>query len=221
VALPFVRVAHRGFAAVAEENSLSAIAGALRCGCDKIELDVRRTRDGRIVLHHDSAETPGALALEDALDLIAGSGAGIMVDLKEPAVAEQVARLLDVHAPAARVIASGKTDEVLLLKRLRPSIRAGRTWPPRSVGGAAVVRGAAALPYRLTLPANVRTIMRDFDVLVANYRVLSRSAIEAAHGAGHEVYAWTVDDPATIARLGIWGIDGVISDHPSSFGMVP
>jgi glycerophosphoryl diester phosphodiesterase len=220
VAIKYTRVAHRGFAAVAEENSLAAIEGALRCGCDKIELDVRRTRAGRLVLHHDSAESPGAPLLADALRLIGEAGAGVMLDLKQGGVADAIARLLDQHAPASRVIASGSGSEVLRLKGLRPSILAGRSWPRRNANGIAVVEHAVALPRRLALPRQVGRIMTGFDVLVAYHRALSRQGVEAAHRAGFEVYAWTVDDPRAIVRLAAWGVDGIVSDHPSSFGLV-
>ena len=44
------------------ENTLEAFAGALGLGADGVELDVRRTSDGRLVVHHD-AEIAGAGAV--------------------------------------------------------------------------------------------------------------------------------------------------------------
>jgi glycerophosphoryl diester phosphodiesterase len=57
-ALPAARrrvvvVAHRGAHAAAPENSLAAIRRAMEIGCDYVELDVRETRDGALVLMHD------------------------------------------------------------------------------------------------------------------------------------------------------------------------
>lgn len=46
-------VAHRG-ARVAPENTLSAVRAALERGADMVELDLRRSRDGRLVLMHDA-----------------------------------------------------------------------------------------------------------------------------------------------------------------------
>jgi glycerophosphoryl diester phosphodiesterase len=217
--MPFMRVAHRGFAAVAEENTLVAIEGALRCGCDKIELDVRRSAEGRIVLHHDNGESPSAPLLADALRLIAAAGAGVMLDIKQGGVADGIARLLAEHAPLSRVIASGNSSEVLRLKQLRPAVRAGRTWPHRNANGVPVVAQLVALPRRFALPGHVREIMQGYDVLVAYFRALSAAGVAAAHDAGYEVYAWTVDNPATIRRLESWKVDGIISDHPNSFGL--
>ena len=44
---------HRGHRSVAPENTLSAFQGALAAGADGIELDVRLTRDGQLVVFHD------------------------------------------------------------------------------------------------------------------------------------------------------------------------
>ncbi len=52
-AAPLV-VAHRGAWRPAPQNSLEAFEEAVQLGCDAIELDVRRTSDGRVVVVHDA-----------------------------------------------------------------------------------------------------------------------------------------------------------------------
>ena len=47
--------AHRGVSALMPENSLPAFAAALALGADEIELDVRMTKDGRMVVSHDDS----------------------------------------------------------------------------------------------------------------------------------------------------------------------
>ena len=47
--------AHRGFNAVAPENSMAAFGAAVAMGADEIEFDLRVTRDGEIVSAHDSS----------------------------------------------------------------------------------------------------------------------------------------------------------------------
>jgi len=47
--------AHRGAHEDAPENSLASIRAAIDLGCDYVELDVRKTKDGRLVLMHDSS----------------------------------------------------------------------------------------------------------------------------------------------------------------------
>ena len=46
-------IAHRGASGQAPENTLAAIRKAMAIGVDMIEIDVRQTRDGAIVLMHD------------------------------------------------------------------------------------------------------------------------------------------------------------------------
>src|SRR5262245_27486900 len=46
--------AHRGGAALAPENTLAAFDRGLTLGADGIELDVRLSRDGVVVVHHDA-----------------------------------------------------------------------------------------------------------------------------------------------------------------------
>ena len=48
-------VAHRGASASAPENTLAAIRRAVAVGVDLVEVDVRRTKDGALVLMHDSS----------------------------------------------------------------------------------------------------------------------------------------------------------------------
>lgn len=50
---PFM-YAHRGYSAVAAQNSIAAFEAAAQYGADHVEMDIRRTADGRIVLFHDS-----------------------------------------------------------------------------------------------------------------------------------------------------------------------
>src|SRR5262245_7958475 len=51
---PVVVIAHRGEHLHHPENTLSAFQAAIDVGADYIEVDVRTTSDGRLVLMHDS-----------------------------------------------------------------------------------------------------------------------------------------------------------------------
>jgi glycerophosphoryl diester phosphodiesterase len=46
--------AHRGGSALWPENTLLSFQGALELGCDALELDLRETRDGQLVVFHDA-----------------------------------------------------------------------------------------------------------------------------------------------------------------------
>lgn len=47
-------IAHRGGASMWPENTLMAFDQALRLGCDGVELDLQRTKDNELVVHHDA-----------------------------------------------------------------------------------------------------------------------------------------------------------------------
>src|SRR5215471_631150 len=47
-------VGHRGFKAVAPENTIASFEAAAAVGTDYMELDVHQTKDGELVLMHDS-----------------------------------------------------------------------------------------------------------------------------------------------------------------------
>jgi len=217
---PFLRIAHRGFAAIGRDNALDTIAAALSLGADMIEVDVRLSSNGRIVLDHDHADAPGAPLLRDALDLIAAAGAGVMLDLKAPGISGALAGLIARHAPATPVVASGNAREALQLKRERSSVRAGRTYPQRgSATGFPIVNALVGEWHRFRLARDAGQVVRGFDVLVAQHRALSPRAVDRAHATGAAVFAWTVDGRDRVERLRDMGVDGVICDDPRSFGL--
>src|SRR5271155_5597270 len=57
--------AHRGLHDKERENTVGAFTAAVALGVDGVELDVRRTGDGVLVVHHDP--TIGRLGIAEAL----------------------------------------------------------------------------------------------------------------------------------------------------------
>lgn len=47
-------VAHRGDWRYAPENSLAAIENVIKMGCDVVEIDIQKTKDGHLILMHDN-----------------------------------------------------------------------------------------------------------------------------------------------------------------------
>ena len=52
-----LNIAHRGARAFAPENTLAAFRKAKRLGCQMFEIDVRMSRDGELIVHHDEQLT--------------------------------------------------------------------------------------------------------------------------------------------------------------------
>lgn len=68
------------------------------------------------------------------------------------------------------------------------------------------------IPYRP--PVEALQISERLPVL--RIWLLSRGFIRKAHNAGLKVHAWTVDDPSDMRRAIANGIDGIITDFPST-----
>ena len=54
---PILNIAHRGASAYAPENTFEAYDLALAMGADALELDIRQTRDGQLIVFHDETVT--------------------------------------------------------------------------------------------------------------------------------------------------------------------
>ena len=52
---------------------------------------------------------------------------------------------------------------------------------------------------------------------MAHQILVSTRLVKAVHGAGGQVYVWTVDDAARIRALEQLGVDGVITNDPRLF----
>src|SRR5436190_21641570 len=77
------RGGHRVLISAHRCNSAQAVREARRVGADYAEFDVRRARDGTLVVSHDAvARADEAARLEDVLAAVAESGLGAHVDLK-------------------------------------------------------------------------------------------------------------------------------------------
>ena len=129
-------VAHRGGSRLAPENTFSAFDVATRLDADCVETDVRRTRDGAVVIFHDDATAritgvPGTIearslvevqALDAGFSFTPDGGAtypwrcrGVTV----PTLAEALARY-----PAMRFNVDAKGEEEALAEALVAVVRA-------------------------------------------------------------------------------------------------
>ncbi|HYL71616.1 MAG TPA: glycerophosphodiester phosphodiesterase [Candidatus Dormibacteraeota bacterium] len=223
-------IAHRGASRAAPENSLEAFEAAIEIGCDAVEMDVRRTADGVLVLHHAAARrgTPlGRLTyaqlarrsrhaparLVDAVTLCAGR-IGMDVEIKEAGLeAEVLGVLAQRFAPSALLITSFHESVIATVKRSQPRVRCGLLVGPgrgRRASGAGPLEWVARcgadvlLPHRLLTPARRLRRGPPHDAL-----------IDAAHRAGVPVILWTVNSSRHMERfLGDQRVAGIITDLP-------
>jgi glycerophosphoryl diester phosphodiesterase len=221
-----LRIGHRGAAALAPENSLEAIALAVELDCDLVEFDVHAV-GGSLVVVHDRPQAEHQLpSLDDVLEFLRGTAAGVHLDLKargaEPAVAEALRR----HALVDRtVVSSFRAATLRALHGVEPALRLGKTYPQDRTG--LTKRPIFHPPARVVVRALKRTLPRRIGALlraarataaVLYWEVLTAAVVARCHAVGAPVLAWTVDDPEVVPWLDGLGVDGVVTNDPRIFG---
>ncbi len=224
-----IRVGHKGADHVAPGNTTDSFRAALEHGVDMIEFDVLRVPDGRLVLAHDyeDAAERRPLSLDEGLDHLAGSEYGHLqldVDLKLPGYEREVVDGLTRRGLLERSLVSTMYLESLdRLGELRPGLRRGWSVPRVKRD---YTRSALALPayavirwMRARLPARAaaRIGAGGCEAIMAHRLLVSARLVQAVHGAGGELYVWTVDDAARIKSFENLGVDGVITNDPRLF----
>jgi glycerophosphoryl diester phosphodiesterase len=224
-----IRVGHKGADHVAPGNTVDSFKAALEHGVDMIEFDVLRVPDGRLVLAHDyedaAERTP--LSLEEGLDHLAGPEYGHLqldVDLKLPGYEREVVDGLELRGLAERSLVSTMYVESLdRLGKVSPGLRRGWSVPrvkrdytrsPLAVPAYGVIRWMRA---RLPARAAARIGAGGCEAIMAHRLLVTARLVRSVHGAGGEVYVWTVDDTAQIKRFEGIGVDGVITNDPRLF----
>lgn len=225
----FIRVGHKGAAALAPENTIASLAAALEHGVDMVEFDVVDTPDGRLVLGHSHAElVPDAPTLDEALAFLAAEApesVHVDLDLKWHGFEQQLLAAIDRHGMLARaLVCSFFPASLRELRRLEPTLRTGISYPwdrrglsERRLLRSVVPVGAAAL--RAALPLRVAGMVRAAGAssVMLHFSVVSRPTVSRCHALGVPVFAWTVDDPEVLTDMLARGVDGVISNDPRIF----
>jgi glycerophosphoryl diester phosphodiesterase len=227
------RVGHRGAAHIEPGNTLASFDAALRHGVDMIELDVLSEHpdgSGRLLVAHDYRDlrqrTP--LSLERALEHLSSEAFAELeldVDVKLAGYELRVLEALRDFGLVSRTLVSGMFPRGLaLIRAAEPTLRLG--WSVPRVRRDYTTDALTAVPalamltgYRAMLPRRVRAALRErrFDAIMAHWRVVTRALVRAVADGGGELYVWTVDDAAQIAKLTAMGVDGIITNDPRLF----
>lgn len=240
-ALPLI-VAHRGASHDAPENTLASIALGWAQEADLLEIDVRLTRDGAVVLLHDDtfARTAGHPAAPQMLDLaeIRHLDAGVWkaphyVGQKVPTLPEALAAV-----PADK----GILIEIKCGAEIVPALQrhlAQAVLPPERVhlicfDHEVLCAAKAALPHLKALflaggttPEGRPRPLSDLDALIAAAREanfdgldlgddwpIDAAFVRRVHAAGLLLHIWTVNDGARARELVAAGVDGITTDRP-------
>lgn len=220
--------AHRGGAANAPENTLAAIRQAIANGADWVEIDVQESRDGIVVVAHDSD-----------LARVAGVDLKIWDATAEQLRAHDIGSYFDVRFSGERV---PTLAEVLEACRGRVGVNIELKFYGHNVAleqkvielvesfdmadEVVVMSLEAALIHRvkrlrpewtvglLTAVTASDLTRAQADFLAVRASLATRSFVQRAHAQGKDVHAWTLNDAAAISSMISRGVDNLITDRP-------
>lgn len=221
-------IAHRGASKAARENTLEAFEKAIAMGADAIEFDVRRTRDGVFVAHHDSSvegsSTPlSKQTLDEAQDMARSAGfeiptleqtlnlcrgrIGLDIELKEERYEQEIVAVIQAHVSADDIVITSFNDR---------SIREVKShWPQVRTGLILGVDSPASFGVRISELYPLKRLKEcRADLVAVHFHLLKLGFISRMKRAGYPVWVWTVDDTDLAKRLISSGVDGIITDIP-------
>ncbi len=218
-------VAHRGASTLAPENTMSSIEAALKLDVDMIEVDVRTTWEGEIVLMHDSdvsRTTDGSglvseLTIQDLASLDAGSWFS-------PRFLNEEIPTLDQALEAVR----GTCGLCIEVKDAAPSEVLARVQTHQCLEQVVIFDFNHERLYEMreispeiqTLALGVtRENLGDlntdiFDAIGSHKSQVCSPLVDSAHELGLEVFVYTVDDGVKAREMISMGADAIITNDP-------
>jgi glycerophosphoryl diester phosphodiesterase len=221
-------IAHRAGATYAPENTLAALALALKEGAaDIIEIDVTLTLDDELVVAHDKdlmkqAQDPRIIRETPYAELRTTDIGKPFADAFEGQRLERLEAFLRMTRGKRPMIVEFKhgkdtdlvertvdlvrklemQDEVILMSLELEEVREVQSLAPEIMVGyfASVEMG------------DLRKL--DVDILGLKDNLAEPDFVRDVQEQGGRIYAWTVDDPMRMVELMELGIDGIITNDP-------
>lgn len=221
--------AHRGGAGVAPENTLAAIRQAIEDNPDWIEIDVQETKDGVVVVAHDSdlARVGGnpvkiwEATADELRSIDIGSYFGRQFKDERVPTLEEVLKVCkgkvgvnielkyyghtqDLETRVIELVERFQMEsEIVVMSLESKGINKMKSLRPEWATGllTAVVAGDLT--------------RANADFLAVRSSIASRGFIEAAHNRNKTVSAWTVNDGYAMSAMISRGVDNLITDYPA------
>jgi glycerophosphoryl diester phosphodiesterase len=217
-------IGHRGARGLAPENTIAALHKGLEHRVDELEFDIRVTKDGRPVLHHDKyLHTPKGkkmliakhtyaelhkhkhdLATFTSMLHVIGHPVPLYVEVKPGEPVRSTVNVIRHHLtngwkPEHFILASKSQKTLMQLHKALPAvptlvIEPWSSWRARR-------RAKQAGTKRIAM----------------NQLFLWKFYIKAVSRSGWELYAYTLNNPKKARRWAKAGLAGVITDYPDLF----
>lgn len=238
-------IAHRGASLQAPENAMSAFQIALDSRADMIELDVHLSKDGEVIVIHDSNLRRTTNFDAEVADLtlgeirhhfiinekVEGNPLETVPTLDEvlQLVAGEKKVLIELKSPKNRLypdfpaivaerIMRNKAESWAIVQSFEQSYITDFTQNFAKIECHQLIEGVATF---LPLYYDTRLRWRFFSPIAGvrsvnlDYKFLSRRFVKKMHRKGLMVYTYTANDRESIGRSAAFGVDGIITDNVS------
>ena len=237
-------IAHRGGAGLAPENTLHAFEKAVNLGVDVLEIDVRSTSDGAIVVIHDATverTTNGTgrineMTLAELKKLDAGyrfsPDGGQNFPFRDKGITVSTLEEVFKAFPRMKFNIEPKQASPSIIKPLCNIIRENGKTDSVVVGSfsqsildefrvecSGVATSASTTEVGKFLTMYKTGLTKSFSPVMQALQVpvftgVTKEFVEAAHERNLQVHVWTVNERAEMQRLLEAGVDGIMTDYP-------
>jgi glycerophosphoryl diester phosphodiesterase len=218
-------IGHRGARGLAPENTLASLQKGLQHHVDMLEFDVRVTKDGVPVLHHDAAmrgakgekmmireytftelkhHFPDLATLQQALDLI-DTRVTAYIEVKEGEATKPIVDKLKEYLESGMYMAKNLRLASKSQKTLR-ELHRGLPEVPVIV----IERWSGVRAHRRAKELGAKEIAMFQAWLWWGF-------IRGFKNSDKKLYAYTLNDPAKARRWAKWGLAGAVTDYPDRF----
>lgn len=220
--------AHRGASAVAPENTLASVRQAIADGTDWVEIDVQESKDGIVMVAHDSdlkKVAGNAIKIwEGTADELRSIDIGSYFDSKfQDERMPTLSEVLEVCKGKARlnielkyyghdqnleqrvvdlVEEHGMADDIVIMSLKQAGIQKVKKLRPDWTVGL------------LTAVAASDITRAKADFLAVSTSLATHRFINSAHDRNKRVHVWTINDAPTMSLMIGRGADNLITDHP-------
>ena len=225
-------IAHRGASSVAPENTLKAFNKAIELKADYIEFDVHQSKDGEIVIMHDSNTLRATghfglinkMTLSELKELDCGGGEkiltlqelmqlakgkiGLNCEIKARGFAEKIIKILnEADIVETTILSSFKHDILLRIKQLDSRIKLASLEPTRA---------GWIINWLLRKKMISFTTENKFYAINPFYKLVNLKLVQKAHKNNIKVFPWTVNSESIMKDLIKIGVDGIITNKIST-----
>lgn len=219
-------VAHRGFMEKGVENSIEALVGAAKSGADYAELDIQETKDGEIVVMHDTnlkrLTGHNRMVYDMTLDEIRAlqlsqnnmtSRIPTLEEFIQVALKEDIKLLIEIkpHGFESEQYLT-HLNELLTRYEVTESFLVQSLDLPM-LNQLKKINDEIQTGY--VLPLNIGNLPdTSHDFIVLEEFSVTKKLIQQAEAKKQPLFVWTVNKDDLIQKYLRWDVDGIITNHP-------